>query len=219
VAVNRPLRCLFRASGTRPTEADHARANRDPESAGLRLHAETVPRLRPWLCAVKQCRSRGHQAQARKPQPQCIRGQQLCIDVGSTASRTLLAHITSPLVMVWLRPAPWPSSGRPRPLSRPAALTASGARGLPPSAAPAVFRLAVRAGSGQAVRRSAVVPVERAVDPEMLGIGYLLPGSPRRASSGEGRSRVPCRERCHRVRFLSDRRTSTLRQTRSARRI
>ncbi len=32
-------------------------------------------------------------------------------------------------------------------------------------------------------------------------------------------SRVPCRERCHRVRSLSDRRTSTMRQTCSARRI
>ena len=80
VAVDCPLRCLFRPNGTRPTEADHARANRDPESPGLRLHAETVPPLRPWLCAIKECRSRGHQARARKPEPQRIRGQQLSID-------------------------------------------------------------------------------------------------------------------------------------------
>jgi hypothetical protein len=101
-------------------------------------------------------------------------------------SRTLLAHITSPLVPAGTRPTPLPPSDRPLPLSRPAALAASGTRGLPASAAPSVFRLAVRAGSGPRVGRSAVVAFARAVDPVMLGIGYLLPGSPRRASMNDG---------------------------------
>jgi hypothetical protein len=57
-------------------------------------------------------------------------------------------------------------------------LAASGTRGVPASAAPSVFRLAVRVASGRRVGRSAVVLVGRAVDPMMLGIGYLLPGSP-----------------------------------------
>jgi len=96
----------------------------------------------------------------------------------SAPPRTLLAHITSPLIPDGTRPAPLPPSDLPLPLSRPAALTASGTRGLPASAAPSVFRLAVRVVSGQRVGRSAVVPVERAVDPAMTGHRVPAPREP-----------------------------------------
>jgi hypothetical protein len=157
-------------------------------------------------------------SRAREPQPQGIRGLQLRIDAFRGVADTF-GTFNKPVGPIrntaYAAPAARPTDRcRSRAL---AALAASGTRGLPASAAPSVFRMAVRVVSSQRVGRSAVVPVERAVDPEMLGIGYLLPGSPRRASLGDGRSRVPCRECCHRVRFLSDRRTSTLRQTRSAR--
>jgi hypothetical protein len=151
--------------------------------------------------------------------PRASAGDSSAPTPSSTVSRTLLAHITSPLVPAGTRPTPLPPSDRPLPLSRPAALAASGTRGLPASAAPAVFRLAVRVISGPRVGRSAVVLVGRAVGPVMLGIGYLLPGSPRRVSLCDGRSRGPCRECDHRVRFVSDLRTGGIRQTSSVRRI
>ena len=105
----------------------------------------------------------------------------------STVSRTLLAHITSPLVPAGTLSTPLPPSARPLSLSRPAASAAWGTRGLPASAAPSVFRLAVRVVSGRGVGLSAVVLVGRAVDLVLLGIGQLLPGSPQHASLSDGR--------------------------------
>jgi hypothetical protein len=219
VLFDSPLRCLLRANRTRPPEANYTRADRDPEPA---CSSSEPRRSRP--CAQGWADSNKAAAEATKSglgnrRPRAFAADSSAPTPSSTVSRTLLAHITSPSVPAGTRPTPLPPSDRPLSLSRPAALAASGTRGLPASAAPAVFRLAVRVVVGPRVDCSAVVRVERTVGTEMLGIGYLLPGSPRRASLSDGQSRVPRRECCHRVRFVSDRRTGSLRETRSARRI
>ena len=219
VAVEGPLGCLFGPERIRPAKADYAGAHRDPESARLRFLAEPAAPMRPRLRLLKQCRRQGHQMGAGKPKTKGIRGGQLRVDVALDGVADTFGTYNKPLVPAGTRPPPLPPSDRPLALSRPAASPASGARGLPASAAPSVFRLAVWVVLGQEVGRSAVVAVERAIDPVMPGIGYLLPGRPRRASLGDGPSRIRCRECCHRVRYLSDRRTDSVRQTRSTRRI
>jgi|GEM_PF-2674378 len=186
VVVDCPLRRLFRANGARPAEADHTRTDRDPEPAGLRFHTQPVLPARPWLRPLSAA-AEATKSGLGKRSPRASAADSSASTSSSTASRTLLAHITSPLVPAGTRPTPLPPSDRPLPLSRPAALAASDTRGLPASAAPAVFRLAVRVVVGPRVGRSAAVLVGRGVDPVMLGIGYLLPGSPRRASLSDGR--------------------------------
>jgi hypothetical protein len=61
VAIDCPLRCLFRANGVRPAEADHAGAHRDPESAGIRFLAE-----RSGPCAHGCARSKSAVAEAAR---------------------------------------------------------------------------------------------------------------------------------------------------------
>ena len=177
MVVDCPPRCLLRANGTRPAQADYARTNRDAESAGLRFHTETVWPVCPWFGWLKQSRRRGHQVGAREPQPQGIRARQLRFNSVIDCAADTLAQTPSPLVPAGTRPTPLPPSDRPLSLSRPTALAASGTRGLPASAAPSVFRLAVRVVSGRRVGRSALVLVERMVDPGILGIGYPLSGA------------------------------------------
>ncbi len=95
----------------------------------------------------------------------------------SNGPRTFLAHITSPLAVTELRPAPQLASGRPLPLSRPAAGTASGARDLPPTGALAgPFR---GGGCCDADAGPLIDGVGPAADDAMLGIGVPAPRSPR----------------------------------------
>jgi len=126
----------------------------------------------------------------------------------SIVSRTLLAHITSPPAVAWLGPAPWPSSGRPRPLSRPAALTALGARGLQPSPAAAKSWASPHRVCCEAAGCQLVEDAEPVTDATPC-IGVPSPRNRGAARPGETAARkVPCRECKHRVRFMSDRRTT-----------
>ena len=125
----------------------------------------------------------------RSPNASIARSSPVAISAAS-GSRTFSAHITSPPVVAWLGPAPWPSSGRPRPLSRPTALTASGARGLPPSPAAATSLSSPYGGCCDAVGCPLVEDVEPATDEAMPGIGIPAPRNPDaarlRTNSSEG---------------------------------
>lgn len=95
----------------------------------------------------------------------------------ATSVRTFLAHITSPVAVAGLGPAPLPPTGRPLTLSRPAALRASGARDRPTSTA--------LAESSRLRWRGFLVPevvsrsgLSRVTDGAMLGIGVPAPWDP-----------------------------------------
>lgn len=112
----------------------------------------------------------------RRPNASIARSSPVAIP-SSSVSRTFSAHITSPPAMAGLRPAPRSTSGRPLPLSRPAAWAASGARDLPSTEAPA--EPCREDGCCDADVESRVEGVGTAADDAMLGIGVPAPRSPR----------------------------------------
>jgi hypothetical protein len=146
-----------------------------PESGSLRrgrarvptaASAQKAPSPRPpgW-CAGTAARGR--------PQPNSS-----VLTHPSTASRTLLAHITSPPRVAGQGPAPWPSFDRPLQLSRPAALTALGARGLPPSPAAAKSRASPHRVCCDAAGCQLVQHVEPGTDDAMAAIEIPAPQNP-----------------------------------------
>jgi hypothetical protein len=157
------------------------------------------PRLRP----LKKRRRRGHQVCAREPQPQGVRSQTAPINASRDGVADTFGTYNKPTSGGLARACALPSSDRPLQLSRPAALTALGARGLPPSPAAAKSRASPHRECCDAAGCQLVQRVEPGTDDAMAGIEIPAPQNPDaahlRINSSEER-KVPCRECKHRVR-------------------
>ena len=152
----------------------------------------------------------------RSPNASIARSSPVAI-LSATGSRTFSAHITSPPAAAGLRPG---ASVDVRPTTvalAPCGLAASGARDLPSTEAPA--EPDANGGPSGADVEPSVDGVETVAEDAMLGIGMPAPRSLRCCSPGKRQHEAPGWECKHRVRFMSVRRTASIRQRSSTRRI
>jgi hypothetical protein len=178
VAIDCPLRYPIRANGVRPAEADHAGAHRDPESAGIRFLAE-----RSAPCAHGCVRSKSAVAEATRfvrgnRSPRASAAKQLRINASLDGVADTFGTYNKPTSGGLARACALPSSDRPLQLSRPAALTALGARGLPPSPAAAKSRASPHRECCDAAGCQLVQRVEPGTDDAMAGIEIPAPQNP-----------------------------------------